>query len=98
ACIAPPAAFRNYPTLLSASIPELRTISRHLHTLRHVPMQSDNSLYRRWSLPGNRRARSSFLAHSAAISSGLTILFPSGLFLLVVAFQVPGRLQAGART
>jgi len=43
-------------------------------------MQSDICIA--CSLPGNRRARSGFLAHSAAISGGPTILFPSGFILV----------------
>ena len=37
ASVVPPDAFRNYPTLLSASFLGLRTISRLLLTLRHGP-------------------------------------------------------------
>ena len=77
--VAPPAAFRNYPTLLSASFLGLRPVSRLLLTLRHVTCFPIICIA--CSLPGNRRARSGFLAHSSSIQCGLTILFPSGLIL-----------------
>ena len=84
------------PLHLAASILEFRTISRLLLILRHGPCFP--IICNACSLPGNRRARSGFLAHSSSISRGSAVLSPSGLFLFVVAFQVPGRLQAGART
>jgi hypothetical protein len=56
------------------------------------PMQSDN-LCIAWSLPGNRRARRGFLAHSAVISGGPFILFPSGLFFFSVALQLLGQFR-----
>jgi hypothetical protein len=78
--VAPPDAFRNYPTLLSASILGLRTKSRLLLILRHGPCFPIICIA--CSLPGNRRARSGFYRVSSAISGGPFILFPSGFILV----------------
>ena len=56
------------PLHLAASILGLRTISRLLLTLRHVPCNPIICIA--CSLPGNRRARSGFLAYSSSISGG----------------------------
>jgi hypothetical protein len=84
--VAPPDAFRNYSTLFSASILGLRTKSRLLLHFRHVPC---NPIIFARSLPGNRRARSSFHRVSSAISGGPGILFRCGFILLSLHSRYP---------
>ena len=85
--VVPPDTLYLYPTLIAASILGLRTISRLLLNLRHGPCNLIN-LCIACSLPGNRRARSSFYRVSSAISGGPTILFPRGFIL--ACRRVPG--------
>jgi hypothetical protein len=88
--VAPPTAFRNYPTLLAASFLEFRTLSRILLSLRHGPCYPSFCIA--WSLPGNRPARSGFLTPSSAISGGPFVLFACGFIL--VGHCVPANWSA----
>ncbi len=78
-----------FPKHIAASFLGLRTKSRLLLSLRHVTCFPIICIAR--SLPGNRRARSSFYRGSSSISGGITTCFPLDLFLFIVAFQLPGR-------
>ena len=72
--------FTFFPKNIAASILGLRPISRLLQILRHGPCNLIISIA--CSLPGNRRARSSFYGVSSAISGGQAILFPYGSILI----------------
>ena len=84
------------PFHIAASFLGLRTQSRLLLNFRHGSCFPIICIS--WSLPGNMRARRDFNRVSSAISGDLGILFPSGLFLLIVAFQLSGRFQVGGLT
>jgi hypothetical protein len=65
-------SFTFFPLHIAASILGLRTKSRLLLNLRHVPCNL--IICNACSLPGNRRARSYFFAYSSPISGSLNIL------------------------
>jgi hypothetical protein len=69
-----------FPKNIAASILGLRTKSRLLLNLRHIPCNLIICIAR--SLPGNRRARRLFNRVSSAISGGLAILSPKGFILI----------------
>jgi hypothetical protein len=67
-----------YPTLLAASFFGLRAKSRLLQPLRHVPCNLTICIA--CSFPGNRRARSGFVAYFSSISGGLNILVSQRIY------------------
>jgi hypothetical protein len=89
--VAPPDIFYIFPTPSCGGDPWVKDYVTPLAKPPSRPMQSVN-LCNACSLPGNRRARSGFLAHSSAISGGPTILFPRGFIL--VGRCVPGTRSA----
>ena len=87
-CRQPPFSF--FPFHIAASFLELRTLSRLLLNLRHgtcFPMFCSAL-----SLPGNRRARSNFLAHSTSISGGRSIK-ATALFQSIYSDTFPSQVN-----
>jgi hypothetical protein len=83
--VAPPDIFYIFPTPSCGGDPWVKDYVTPLAKPPSRPMQSVN-LCIALSLPGNRRARIGFLAHSSSISGGPFILFPSR-FILVLSLR-----------